>query len=219
MNTEEKHIFKYVQDCSGGRGDKFLPRIVLIGIEIISGRYFVFCSCFQGAALAALSTDRMDGLCFALSSLPDLGVLLLGLRGNPSDRACEPTWSCQAAWGGWDQYFPEWSSLEVVSEIQTCEASGVETIRRSIIRKYLCTSQGHELLVPSSSCHRNATRGSYVVITPFQQPVQKLKTSKDAAAVFSSQILFSLCISGADVICSCSSDSFSPNFLLDLSEY
>lgn len=81
VNTAGKHIFKYVRDCSGGRGDKFFPRIVLTGVEIISSRYFVFCSCFQGTAPAALSTDRMDGLCFALCSLPDLSVLLPGLRG------------------------------------------------------------------------------------------------------------------------------------------
>lgn len=75
VNTAEKRIFKYIQDCSGGRGDKFLPGIVLTGVEIISSRYFVFCSCCQGTAPAALSSHRMDGLCFALSSLPDLGVL------------------------------------------------------------------------------------------------------------------------------------------------
>lgn len=138
-------MFKYVQDCSGGRGDQFLPRIVLIGIEIISSRYFVFCSCFQGAAPAAPSSDRMDELCFALSSLCDLCVLLLGLRENPNDRACEPAWSCQAAWGGWDQYFPEGNSVQVLSEIQTL-------VRLQVLRPSDPSSEGKSVLHRDINC-------------------------------------------------------------------
>lgn len=115
MNTAEKHIFKYVVDCSGGIGDKFLARIVLTGIEIISSRYFVFCSCFQGAAPAALSTDRMDGLCFALSSLPDLDVLLPGLRGiQVAQPESQPGLVEQPEVDGINN-----SSVEVISGVQT----------------------------------------------------------------------------------------------------
>lgn len=158
VNTAEKHIFKSLQDCSGGRGDKFLPRIVLIGTETISGRYFVLCSCFQGTAPAALSTDRMDGLDCALSSLPSL--------------------SCSLGWGE-SKWQSLWASLVLSSslrwmgsvfpwvELWRCSVRSKPLwgfrcwdIRSSIIRRYICTSQVHQLLVPSSWCHRNATRGS-----------------------------------------------------------
>lgn len=164
VNTAEKRIFKYIQDCSGGRGDKFLPAIVLTGVEIISSRYFVFCSCCQGTAPAALSSHRMDGLCFALSSLPDLGVL--------SWAEGESKWQSQP--GLVKQ--PEVDGISISMsgalwrwqwDTNLWEASRAETIRRSITRRCICASQVHQLLVPCSSCHRNAIRGSCVVMTLF----------------------------------------------------
>lgn len=163
VNTAEKRIFKYIQDCSGGRGDKFLPGIVLTGVEIISSRYFVFCSCCQGTAPAALSSHRMDGLCFALSSLPDLGVL--SWAEGESKWQSQPGLVKQPEVDGISISMS--GALEVTVRYKPLGGFTCWDHQKIITRRCICASQVHQLLVPCSSCHRNATRGSYVVMTLF----------------------------------------------------
>lgn len=128
--------------------------------------------------------------------------------GNPNERACEPAWSWHLRWMGsiflWMEFCVEVSCVVRYTPLWDFTFRSLEGT--SVFCRYI--NYLYFLHHVSELALEDITGWSNT------ECVQKLKTSEDTAVVISSHIHISLCISGANLICSCSTNSFSPNLLL-----
>lgn len=172
-------------------------------MRIISSRYFLFCSflklhvCFLGLCLSG-SGYRQGWLCFAPSFLHDhcsSVCCLLAPSGEIQTGACGASlgWEASLRWMG---------SIFLHGSVRAMPLWDFMYLQP---HQLLCLLQSVPEMPPEVFC---------------DDPNQSVFRNGGLLKIQQEFVLhIVLCISGADLVCSCSANSFFSNLLLDLNEY